>query len=122
MRVLTSLIFLFLALLLVLPAQGPGSVRAVNLTHTCNMCHNTHSAKGERLIRGRSIDGLCLSCHGPGGESVLQAAAHARAMNLNQGAPKACTDCHLPHGGTIQPQPFTPLAPSGWQPPRLLHP
>ena len=122
MRHLTILSLLLFPLLLALPGQAPPPVRAVNLTHTCVMCHTSHSAKSDRLLRGRGIDGMCLSCHGPGGGSALQAAAHARAMNLNQGAPKSCTACHPPHGKTIQTPQFVPMRPPGWQPPGLFNP
>ena len=89
----------------------PDPVSGANLTHTCQMCHSQHRAAGGNLMRGKNVQGLCMMCHGPGGDSVLRADSHARAVNLNQPTPRVCTECHPAHGSMQAAPTFVPLTP-----------
>lgn len=70
-HLLLAITFLVLSLL---PTAFAGSL-------SCNYCHRSVSLGTLRAT-------ICLSCHGPGGTSVLRATSHA---NLD------CLDCHLRH-------------------------
>lgn len=69
------------------PAQG---VLALNPSHECSYCHATHDAQGGDLLIDTDVEVLCLTCHGPGGSSVLKARDHED---------QTCTVCHDPHDG-----------------------
>ena len=120
MKSLIIIPLLAMVLLTAWPVSGPAPVQADNLTHTCGTCHRPHTAQGVALIRGNGVNGLCLSCHGPGGSAVIQAQAHALAMSQNPGVPKICTECHQIHGrGMISAPLTTPLSLPGMLPPNL---
>ena len=65
-------------------------VIALNPFHQCSYCHATHDAQGGDLLIETDVEVLCLTCHGPGGNSVLKAQNHEG---------QTCTLCHDPHDG-----------------------
>ena len=77
----------------------PQTAQAVDLNHSCDFCHGSHGARGRSIIKSRTIEGLCLSCHGTGGRSRLKVDRHfkrgaARYLLYRQ----SCTECHSLHG------------------------
>ncbi len=71
-------------------------IREWNPAHQhCDWCHGTEGPSGDPT-KGTSEEKelLCLSCHGPGGVSVLKAEVHG-----GDGAAfrHTCLDCHNPH-------------------------
>lgn len=67
---------------------------ALNPNHECSFCHNLHGSAGGPLLVEAFNEAVCLSCHGPAGASVLEAAIHSPAGG---DGPFSCTDCHDPH-------------------------
>lgn len=62
----------------------------LSASHNCSFCHLTHDANAPSLLISTNVEVLCLTCHGPGGVSVLKAANHEG---------QTCTVCHDPHDG-----------------------
>ncbi len=60
---------------------------ALNPNHQCTYCHNLHGGQ----VVPSNVEALCLSCHGPGGLSVLKAAVHNVATRIT------CIGCHDSH-------------------------
>lgn len=65
-------------------------VTALNSSHTCSNCHVSHNGDGPNLLIATDVEVLCLSCHGPGGTSILKARNHKG---------QTCLVCHNPHDG-----------------------
>lgn len=76
----------------------PALVFALNEQHQCSYCHNVHS-----LIPPQELtENLCLSCHGPGGASLVKADVHTNSAG--SGYPLfriSCLQCHNPHSNRI---------------------
>ncbi len=94
--------FLFLVVRVLAAVGGvslwPRSVSALNPNHQCAFCHNVHGATGPALTREPVTEALCLSCHGPGGISVLKADVHKNS-DRSQYPPFriSCRGCHDAH-------------------------
>lgn len=71
------------------PERATASVQ-FNTNHDCTFCHGLHGAPGDQLLNDDVVESLCLSCHGPGGPSVLKADVHVYSNST-------CQDCHDPH-------------------------
>ncbi len=74
------------------PADSANSV-LLNPNHSCSNCHNLHGGAGSGEVPlgvNAQIEALCLSCHGPGGPSVLKADNHVYDNST-------CADCHVSH-------------------------
>jgi len=65
--------------------------------HDCSFCHVIHSAVGPSLTVASDQEVLCLTCHGPAGTSVLEAAVHTNRANGPYTFDTSCLDCHTPH-------------------------
>jgi predicted CxxxxCH...CXXCH cytochrome family protein len=69
------------------------NLREFNPAHHCNDCHGTQGPDGDPTLGDeQAIELLCLSCHGPGGVSVLKADVHD-----SSGGRHSCLTCHNPH-------------------------
>jgi len=82
---------------IVLPA--PPSAEAVIASHQqCSYCHNLHGAAGNVLLNQATVEAVCLSCHGPGGISVLKADVHSNSTRSKYPAFRiSCGGCHDAH-------------------------
>lgn len=69
------------------PDQG---IMLLNPSHECSYCHSTHDGQGGDLLIDADVEVLCLTCHGPGGGSMLKARNHES---------QTCMVCHDPHDG-----------------------
>lgn len=66
--------------------------------HDCASCHNLHGAPGFALLSDIQIEVVCLTCHGPTGESTLKADVHTNDSNsMYPTFVFTCRDCHNPH-------------------------
>ncbi|MBI5095244.1 MAG: CxxxxCH/CxxCH domain-containing protein [Candidatus Hydrogenedentes bacterium] len=75
--------------------------------HECTYCHGVWEPGGQTLLHNAEVEVLCLTCHGPGGISVLKADVHTNHAGSSQTFRMTCTDCHDTynnqlnwHGGT----------------------
>jgi DmsE family decaheme c-type cytochrome len=59
----------------------------------CTSCHNPHGSGAERLVRGKSVNELCYTCH-----------AEKRGPHLWEHSPvkENCLNCHSPHGSNFE--------------------
>jgi predicted CXXCH cytochrome family protein len=92
--ILISVAFVLLALIFA------GVSGAVLSGHSqCNFCHYMHGASGvDALLTGDLINVVCLSCHGPGGTSDLEADIHVnRYKSAYEEFSVSCSDCHDAH-------------------------
>ncbi len=88
------LISILLAGALLLPSsQAYALLEAHVLVDGCSTCHTLHASPGGALFAVSSDPTLvCLSCHGPGGSSLLKADIHAlKDGNI------ICNECHNSH-------------------------
>ncbi|MBI4584156.1 MAG: DUF4272 domain-containing protein [Planctomycetes bacterium] len=60
----------------------------------CLRCHQPHASAYKKLLRVKSSNDLCGSCHGI--QNFTARSGHAA------GTPGECTDCHGPHGGDLE--------------------
>ncbi len=56
----------------------------------CVECHHPHQSKHPFMLKGESIQKLCLNCHD--GERLLNTEMHGEIGEMD------CTECHNPHG------------------------
>ncbi len=71
---------------------------ALNPSHQCPFCHDVHGATGfGALLNDSVVETLCLTCHGPGGVSVLKADVHADDP-VTPTFRITCRGCHEAHG------------------------
>lgn len=76
----------------------PRSARSLISSHQCNYCHNIHGAPGFALLKEAEIEVLCMTCHGPGGISILKAEVHQNeARSQYDPFRVSCRGCHDPH-------------------------
>lgn len=67
-----------------------------NPAHECDWCHDVHGAI--TFVAKDPYEALCLGCHGPGGSSGVEAAAHSNRDNSQYDPFRmSCLDCHNPH-------------------------
>lgn len=80
-----------IATLLVLPVTAHAQFAGA---HTqCDSCHGTIGPDDDPTQgTAEEVELLCLSCHGPGGISLYEAAVHD-----TRGGTQTCRDCHEPH-------------------------
>ena len=71
-------------------AEDAPAAAVFNTNHDCTFCHGIHGGDPGQLLQNPVFEALCLSCHGPGGPSVLKADVH-----VNTGS--TCSHCHDPH-------------------------
>jgi len=73
-----------------LKPEGAPATAVFNTNHDCTFCHGIHGGNPAQLLQNPVVEALCLSCHGPGGPSVLKADVHVYSNST-------CQDCHDPH-------------------------
>ncbi|HDK17405.1 MAG TPA: hypothetical protein ENG75_05650, partial [Nitrospirae bacterium] len=100
---LRSLVFTFVLSGIVFFLPGIGNARV----HECDFCHDIHGGSPSYfLLTGSpaSIEALCMSCHGPGGNAT-QVEVHEN--DPNDSSPDygvwqiTCRECHNPHEGEV---------------------
>lgn len=83
--------------------RGSGTAGAGLTCRSCHraaVLHNVSTAAGGNFFRltgvgnGRTVNDMCMGCHGPTGSASKKANHHADTVTLK---PK-CIDCHDPHG------------------------
>ena len=126
--------------------NGPGTIHNPGASTTsgqCGVCHQTHSAKSQNLVKKSSESDQCYSCHagGTGGADVQAQYALGQPANdpttrsywshdtsdpgdhtldsTNEFEAKLtrhsqCSDCHDPHGATTEKSTMTA---TGWTAP-----
>lgn len=71
---------------------------AVAAKHQCAYCHTVHMAVGESLLNETNVEVLCLTCHGPGGISILKADVHTNKTGSSYPPFRiSCRQCHNSH-------------------------
>lgn len=75
----------------------PPPAKALNPNHSCDTCHNLHSAPGQALSSYTVVEDLCLSCHGPAGTATKKAEVHTNKQSSSYSFTMTCLDCHNPH-------------------------
>lgn len=76
-----------------------GKVVHKPLQKGCNSCHDAHGSDGPKLIKQRSIEDQCQSCHGD-----LTRHYHPTKSTRPdpEGRPLTCTSCHDPHAAEFK--------------------
>jgi len=87
-RIASALLSALMTIFFALPAL------AFNFSHQCSYCHNVHSLIPPQDL----VETLCLTCHGPGGISILKADVHTNKLRSSYPAFRiGCVECHDPH-------------------------
>lgn len=78
---------------------APREARSLISSHTnCSFCHDMHGAAGVGLMTAPTAEAVCLSCHGPGGISILKADVHLNDRNSSYPVFRiTCIQCHESH-------------------------
>ncbi len=89
---------------MVLLMSDSGSASALMSDHECAYCHSLHGAPGFTLLNQPSEANLvltaemvCLSCHGPDGDSSLTADVHTNGGTSFPSNRISCIECHDAH-------------------------
>jgi predicted CXXCH cytochrome family protein len=89
---------LVLTIITAVIVYSPKDTAALNSNHSCDICHNIHSAPGQSLTNNAVVEDLCLTCHGAAGVSSLKAEIHTNTSGSSYPAfEMTCIDCHNPH-------------------------
>jgi len=77
----------------------PSAAWPLIASHQCSYCHNLHGAAGAALTNNPQAESLCLTCHGPGGISVMKANVHSNKTPKTSfpAFRVTCRQCHDPH-------------------------
>jgi len=69
----------------------------------CAGCHSLHGGSQAQLVAGgaSTTEALCMTCHGPGGVSVLKAEIHNNTTAKYAAFSITCTECHSSHDNPI---------------------
>lgn len=94
--------FLLAALIAISALLFPVPAEALIASHLqCNYCHNVHGSAGDPLLNQASVEAVCLSCHGPGGISVLKADVHQNKPKSKITFRITCGQCHDSHDNMV---------------------
>lgn len=70
----------------------------------CTKCHDPHQSDTPRMLKGASVNELCLKCHDR--KNAAQGATKFIDMNArfkHKAAEKSCLECHDPHTSNYKP-------------------
>ncbi len=63
----------------------------------CLDCHDPHQSNLNNLLKGKSVNDLCLKCHKPGNKKKIKKIVNMKGAYKHKPAEKSCVECHEPH-------------------------